>query len=153
MYVVKDDGDGPPERERGDALADRQVRQTDHEPPRTNTLQLLALVVSTTGLVLGPCFGAGVAVIGTYVSIQSKSAVSDQKVDALAGKVDALGVALHEVSQKVDAGTNGGVELKTKIEAQDKRLDEAFTKIGMLEAHDSKQETQNAELLGILRKK
>lgn len=130
------------------------MAMTDRRTPQPiNVMQLIALVISSIGLILGPCFGAGVAVIGTYVSIQSKSAVSDQKVDALAGKVDALGVALHEVSLKVDAGTNGGVELKTKIEAQDKRLDEAFTKIGTLEAHDSKQESQNSEMIGMLRKK
>lgn len=117
-----------------------------------NVMQLIALIISSIGLMLGPCFGAGVAVVGTYVSIQSKSAVSDQKVDALAGKVGELAVTVRELAATSAREQNGNTELKAKVEGHDKRLDEAFAKIGTLEAHDSKQETQNAELLGRLNK-
>jgi hypothetical protein len=126
---------------------------TDRRSPQPfNIVQVIALAISAIGLILGPCFGAGVAVIGTYVSIQSKSAVSDQKVDALAVKVGELTATVHELAATSAKEQNGNVELKAKVDGHDKRLDEVFTKLQTLEAHDSKQESQNAELLGRLHK-
>lgn len=117
-------------------------------PQPFNTLQLIALMISAIGLILGPCFGAGVAVVGTYVSIQSKSAVSDQKVDALAGEVRGFSSKLDALSDKLTAEQTGNTVLKTQQATMDKRIDEAMVRIGTLEQHATKQENQYSQLIG-----
>ena len=67
-------------------------------------VSIFALFVAGTGLVLGPAFGAFVAVVGTYVTSQTRSAVTETKLTSIDTKVDRL-VEQMSKKEKDDART------------------------------------------------
>jgi len=105
-------------------------------------IPIASIAISSIGLVLGPCFGAGVAVIGTYVAMQTKSAVTDTKLESIQGDVKII---------KDQLQTKGHDEGKTEATLSDheRRLSNAERDITSLRDHDGQQERTIATIGGM----
>lgn len=102
-------------------------------------ISVIMLGISACSMVLGPAFGAAVAVVGNYVTSSTRSAVMENRLSSIESKVDRL-VESNEKRLPVD----GKIEVTVADHTH---------KIEVLEARAAKQETQYAEVLGSIRKK
>lgn len=78
----------------------------------------VALMISGCGLMLGPAFGAGVAVVGNYVTNQTARARSEEKLGSIEKKVDKL-VEYYEERLRSDG------ENKQRFENLESRVKDA----------------------------
>jgi hypothetical protein len=121
-------------------VEERQRRQAPWWVPIVAVgISAVMLLLSTCGLVLGPVFGATVAVAGVYVTNQTRSAVTETKLEIISGDVKQIKDTLEKKN-----GSDG--ETKMAISNYGER-------IGNLEARATKQENQYSEILGRLGQK
>lgn len=93
------------------------------QPPQSKTLQVVALMIAAASLLFGPCFGAAVAVVGNYVTNQTRSAVTETKLGTIDSKVDELRGKMDQVFQQMPQVTEHERRLKA-AEDDIKRLDQ-----------------------------
>lgn len=77
-----------------------------------NHLPLVAVLIAAGSFFLGPCFGAGVAVLGVYVSNQTRSAVQEKSLEAVTTEIKKVTEQLERLNDKMQKSEvgNGKVE-------------------------------------------
>jgi len=112
----------------------------DRREPK-NHLPLAAVCISAMAFLLGPCMGAGVAVIGVYVSNQTKSAVTDTALTTLTNEMKKVGDQLEKLNEKMQTSDKGSARFDAELANQSKRIDEIKGVTERLEEHDKRQES------------
>jgi uncharacterized coiled-coil protein SlyX len=120
----------------------------DRRQPK-NHLPLIAVCISAFAFLLGPCMGAGVAVLGVYVSNQTKSVATDSALGTLSGEMKKVGEQLERLNEKMQKSEIGNGKVESDFANLTKRVDKNEGEIGRLDGRIAQQDKTIATIGGI----
>lgn len=124
----------------GRRVTDQQVR---------NHLPLIAVCISATSMLLGPCMGAGVAVIGVYVSNQTKSVATDSALGTLTTEMKKVSEQLEKLNDKIQKSEVGNGKVESDFTNLKDRVSKAEGDVIRLDSRIAQQDKTIAAIGGM----
>lgn len=111
---------------------------------------LIAIAISAVSMILGPCFGAGVAVLGNYVTNANRSVLAEAQQKQLSEDMKSIRESLQKLVDQDKARVGSDATTMATFKEHENRIHQLEEDKKALEAHDGTQERTIAEIKGMI---